>query len=59
MPITRRRLLAALAATAALPWTPARALEDEPFPVSTSDERKIQYKYRYSTKYECCVVAYW
>ena len=46
MPITRRRLLAALAATAALPWTPARALEDEPFPVSTSDERKIQYKYR-------------
>jgi lipoprotein-anchoring transpeptidase ErfK/SrfK len=46
MPITRRRLLAALTATAALPWTPARALEDEPFPVSTSDERKIQYKYR-------------
>jgi lipoprotein-anchoring transpeptidase ErfK/SrfK len=46
MPITRRRLLAAFAATAALPWTPARALEDEPFPVSASDERKIQYKYR-------------
>ena len=46
MPITRRRLLAAFAATAALPWTPARALEDEPFPVSASDERKIEYKYR-------------
>jgi lipoprotein-anchoring transpeptidase ErfK/SrfK len=53
MPITRRRLLAAFAATAALPWTPARALEDEPFPVSASDERKIQYKYRRrEVKYE-------
>ena len=47
MPITRRRLLlASLAATAGLPWAQARAQEGEPFPVSASDERKIEYKYR-------------
>lgn len=55
MPISRRQLLACLAATAVLPATRASAEENpeleallaqEPFPVRAADEKKISYKYR-------------
>ena len=55
MPITRRLLLASLAATAVIPAAAfaqeavpeaAPAAEPEPFPVRAEDENKIEYKYR-------------
>lgn len=45
MTLTRRQLLASLAATAAAPVIPAFA-EGEPFPVKESDAKLIEYKYR-------------
>ncbi len=43
--LSRRQLLASLAATAVVPAVPAFA-EAEPFPVRANDEKLIAYKYR-------------